>query len=72
MAGRWLHHTPLVPAKRSQFNLASYGDQPVNVVCQLCRTVILPAQPVTLTGDRWVHMACLVRRQPMIGPHSGA
>jgi hypothetical protein len=52
-------------------NLASYGHQPVNVVCHLCRTVILPAQPVTLADDRWVHEACLTRRQPMIGPHSG-
>jgi hypothetical protein len=43
----------------------------VNVVCHLCRTVILPAQPVTLADDRWVHAACLTRRQPMIGPASG-
>jgi hypothetical protein len=44
--------------------------------CLLCRTVLLPAQPVTKIsgklGRGLVHDHCLGRRAPMIGPHSGA
>jgi hypothetical protein len=44
--------------------------------CLLCRTIILPAQPVSeisgKIGRGLVHDACLTRRPPMIGPHSGA
>jgi hypothetical protein len=29
-------------------------------------------QPIGKFAGRWHHAACLVRRQPMIGPHSGA
>lgn len=53
---------------------------PVNAsqdqTCLLCGTVILPAQPVTKIsgklGRGLVHDACLIKRSPMIGPHSGA
>jgi hypothetical protein len=42
-------------------------------VCPRCRTVIIIGQPIgKVPGLGWVHVACLVRRQPMIGPHSGA
>lgn len=41
-------------------------------VCPLCRTQILDRQQTEPIGDREVHAACLTRRQPMIGPHSGA
>jgi hypothetical protein len=54
--------------------------QPVNTsqdqTCLPCKTVILPAQPVTKIsgkpGRGLVHDACLGRRAPMIGPQSGA
>lgn len=43
------------------------------MVCPRCRTVIIIGQPIgKVPGLGWVHVACLVRRQPMIGPHSGA
>ena len=42
-------------------------------VCPRCLTVILIGQQIgKAPGLGWVHIACLVRRQPMIGPHSGA
>jgi hypothetical protein len=42
-------------------------------VCPLCRTHILDGQQAEpVDGRRWVHLACLITRQPMIGPHSGA
>jgi hypothetical protein len=38
-------------------------------VCPRCRTVII-GQPIgKVPGLGWVHVACLVRRQSMIGPH---
>jgi hypothetical protein len=44
--------------------------------CLLCTTVILPRQPVSKISGKFgtglVHDACLGRRAPMIGPHSGA
>jgi hypothetical protein len=43
------------------------------MVCPRCRTVIIIGQSIgKVPGLGWVHVACLVRRQPMIGPHSGA
>ena len=42
-------------------------------VCGLCRTVIIQGQQIGLVPGRgWLHAACIIRRQPMIGPHSGA
>ena len=42
-------------------------------ICPLCRTVILPGQQIgKVPGRGWVHTACLIRRQPMIGPATGA
>jgi hypothetical protein len=42
-------------------------------VCPRCRTVIIIGRSIgKVPGLGWVHVACLVRRQPMIGPHSGA
>jgi hypothetical protein len=41
--------------------------------CPLCHTVILATQQtVASPGASQIHVACLIRRQPMIGPHSGA
>jgi hypothetical protein len=41
-------------------------------VCSRCTTVVLPGQQIGLVGGEWLHVACLLGRQPMIGPHSGA
>jgi hypothetical protein len=41
-------------------------------VCHRCGTVLLVGQQIGLVNDDWVHVACLLNRQPMIGPHSGA
>ena len=43
-------------------------------VCGICRTTIIEGQQIGKTSDtgQWVHTACLIRRQPMIGPSSGA
>ncbi len=40
--------------------------------CLLCSTLIYPTQETVITGRGECHLACLVRRQLMIGPHSGA
>jgi len=40
--------------------------------CPLCRTTIIRGQQIGKVDGCWVHTACLVRRQPMIGPSSGA
>lgn len=46
---------------------------PSPMICPRSRTVIIIGQLIgKLPGLGWVHVACLVRRQPMIGPHSGA
>jgi hypothetical protein len=39
--------------------------------CPSCGTVIIQGQQIGKVSDRWHHVACLVRKQPMIGPHSG-
>jgi hypothetical protein len=60
--------------------MTGHEPQPVNAsqdqTCLLCKTIILPAQPVTKIsgklGRGLVHDACLIRRPPMIGPQSGA
>jgi hypothetical protein len=42
-------------------------------VCPACGTVIITGQQIgKVTGRGWLHVACIIRRQPMIGPHSGA
>jgi hypothetical protein len=41
-------------------------------VCHRCRTTVMPGQQIGLVGGEWVHVACLLGRVPMIGPHSGA
>ncbi len=40
--------------------------------CDRCRTTVMVGQQIGLVGGQWVHVACLLGRQPMIGPHSGA
>ena len=43
------------------------------MVCPGAAPSILIGQQIGLVpGLGWIHTACLVRRQPMIGPHSGA
>jgi hypothetical protein len=44
----------------------------INLVCPLCRTILLPLQEILDSPRGHAHLACLIRRQPMIGPHSGA
>jgi hypothetical protein len=42
-------------------------------VCPRCHTIMMQGQQIGLVpGLGWVHTACLVRRQPMIGPNSEA
>ncbi len=42
-------------------------------VCPACGTVIITGQQIgKVEGRGWLHVACIIRRQPMIGPHSGA
>jgi hypothetical protein len=62
-------------------NMKVAGEpQPVNAsqdqTCLLCRTVILPAQPVSKISGRigrgLIHDACLTTRPPIIGPSSRA
>jgi len=40
--------------------------------CPRCRTTVMVGQQIGLVGGDWIHVACLLNRQPMIGPHSGA
>jgi hypothetical protein len=40
-------------------------------VCPICKTTIIASQPITDLGDVRVHLACTLRKQPQIGPHSG-
>ena len=41
--------------------------------CKICRTTLIQGQRIARVGGRWMHTGCLTgRRQPMIGPHSGA
>jgi hypothetical protein len=40
-------------------------------VCSRCTTTVLPGQQIGLVDGNWIHVACIIRRQPMIGPHSG-
>ena len=41
-------------------------------VCSRCRTVVIVGQQIGLVDSEWVHVACLLGRVPMIGPHSEA
>ena len=41
-------------------------------VCPACWTTIVAGQRIGLVGKVWHHVGCLVRRQPVIGPASGA
>ena len=40
-------------------------------VCSRCRTTVVPGQQIGLVDGDWIHVACLLGRTPMIGPHSG-
>ncbi len=40
--------------------------------CPSCRTALIQGQKIARVNGVWHHAACLVRRQPMIGPASGA
>lgn len=39
--------------------------------CPRCRTTLILGQQIGLVGERWVHVACILGRQPMIGPATG-
>lgn len=41
-------------------------------ICPKCRTTLVQGQQIGKVGGRWFHTACLIRRQPMIGPPTGA
>jgi hypothetical protein len=41
-------------------------------VCPRCGTTLIQGQSIAKAGSRWLHTLCLVRKQPMIGPHSRA
>jgi len=41
--------------------------------CAECGTVIITGQQIgKVEGRGWLHAACIIRRQPMIGPATGA
>jgi hypothetical protein len=50
--------------------MAMNEPQPAQV-CPICKTVIMASQPVHEVDGRQVHVACTIRKQPQIGPHSG-
>jgi hypothetical protein len=41
-------------------------------VCRRCHTTVFVGQQIGLVDGEWIHVACLLNRQPMIGPRSGA
>jgi hypothetical protein len=41
-------------------------------VCHRCGTTVVVGQQIGLVDGAWIHVACLLGRVPMIGPHSGA
>jgi hypothetical protein len=41
-------------------------------VCHRCGTVVITGQMIGQVDGDWIHVACLLNRQPMIGPHTGA
>jgi len=41
-------------------------------VCHRCGTTVVVGQQIGLVGGDWIHVACLLGRQPMCSPHSGA
>jgi hypothetical protein len=41
-------------------------------ICPTCRTLIITGQQIGKVGRLWHHVACLTRRQAMIGPRTGA
>jgi hypothetical protein len=38
-------------------------------VCHRCGTTVVVGQQIGLVGGDWMHVACLLGRQPMCGPH---